>query len=209
MKLNSGSIFLSLTLVTVSMGAQADDTNIEKLIKSNGLGNTKVMSMYQSGQLVVDVKTPNKVILVNKETQRADEDADKAMYWYRGMNMIEFVAFNTNDFKIIPCTSGDNLFCGITPQYKYAADYLSNANPGVVMEFGTIEPSWLYNEFTTKHKCQIKAEGGGTYGLGSTGTYASCDELYRKEKLGKVFNQWINPGKKIDVVISSVLLTVK
>ncbi|MCE1782399.1 hypothetical protein LWT85_26855, partial [Enterobacter hormaechei] len=91
----------------------------------------------------------------------------------------EYKAFHQNKYKSLPCVKGEN-FCGIAPEYTYSQGYLTNKNPGVVVEFSTIEPGWLYNEFTTKHKCQIKAEGGGTYGLGVIGTSASCDNKYKK-----------------------------
>lgn len=202
-------LYLLLVFSAISStSAQAGDSNIEKLIEKNGLKDSKVMSMYKNGQLVVDVQTPNKVILKNKKNMPTDADAKTAMYWYRAMSVPEFVQFNKASFKNIPCSNAGNHFCGIAPAYNYAAKYLSNAEPGVIVEFGTIEPGWLFDNFTTQHACQIKAEGGGTYGLGPTGTSASCDLTYRKQGLGNVFNQWLGPDKKIDVTISSVLLAV-
>ncbi|WP_159876829.1 hypothetical protein [Aquitalea denitrificans] len=202
--------YLMLVPAAVSAAtAQASDTAIEKLITKNGLKNSKVMSMYKSGQLVVTVKTPHKIILTNRKNISVDADAQTAMYWYRAMSTKEYILFDKTAFTHIPCAQSDKHFCGIAPSYSYVAKYLSNAKPGIVVAFGTAEPGWLLKDFTGQHQCQIKAEGGGTYGLGPTGTSASCDLMYRKQGLGKVFNQWLGPDKKIDVTISSVLLTIK
>lgn len=56
-------------------------------------------------------------------------------------------------------------FCGITPQYTYAITYPQREKPKITIAFTTEGFGWLYNEFTTKYKCQIKAEGGGSLGL--------------------------------------------
>ncbi|TDB56899.1 hypothetical protein [Photorhabdus khanii] len=194
-----------LAISSFSMAACKTDPQIEKIITKNGLENTKVMSMYKNCTLSVLANTPNKVTLVNKKAAKRDDEAKNAMYWYRGMETKEYKIFHQNKYKSLPCVKGES-FCGIAPQYTYSQSYLTNKKPGVVIEFSTIEPKWLYNEFTTKHKCQVKAEGGGTYGLGVTGTSASCDDQYKKLGIGNVFNKWLEKPAKIDVIISYVLL---
>ncbi|OTA19039.1 hypothetical protein Xbed_02734 [Xenorhabdus beddingii] len=205
MKLNKSYLFLLPLLLGVSHFSMADKA-IEDLITKNGLKDTKVMSLYKNGTLVVEANTPNKVTLINKKAAKANKEAAKAMYWYRGMGNNEYRAFNANKYRKVPCTTEDKKFCGIAPEFNYSKGYLSNSNPGVVIEFSTIEPKWLYHDFTEVHKCQFKAEGGGTYGLGPIGTSASCDASYKKQGLGNVFNKWLEKPEKIDVIISYVLL---
>ncbi|WP_445497298.1 hypothetical protein [Photorhabdus sp. SF281] len=66
-----------------------------------------------------------------------------------------------------------------------------------------------HNEFTTRHECKTKAEGGGTYGLGRTGTsgdkVSSCVPGY---KVGVEFNKWLS-GNKIQAQVSYALLPKK
>ncbi|MCW7548859.1 hypothetical protein OO184_13175 [Photorhabdus sp. APURE] len=207
MNFNKKVFLISPFLLAMSSFSMAckTDPQIEKIITKNGLKDTKVMSMYKSCTLSVTANTPNKVTLVNKKAANRDDQAEKAMYWYRGMEIKEYKAFHQNKYKSLPCVKGES-FCGIAPQSTYSRGYLTNKSPGVVIEFSTIEPKWLYNEFTTKHKCQVKAEGGGTYGLGVTGTSASCDDQYKKLGIGNVFNKWLEKPAKIDVIISYVLL---
>ncbi|AKH65662.1 MULTISPECIES: hypothetical protein [Photorhabdus] len=207
MILNKKVFLISPFLLAMSSFSMAckTDPQIEKIITKNGLENTKVMSMYKNCTLSVLANTPNKVTLVNKKAAKRDDEAKNAMYWYRGMEIKEYKAFHQNKYKSLPCVKGES-FCGIAPQYTYSQSYLTNKKPGVVIEFSTIEPKWLYNDFTTKHKCQVKAEGGGTYGLGVTGTSASCDDQYKKLGIGNVFNKWLEKPAKIDVIISYVLL---
>ncbi|MGM3174158.1 hypothetical protein [Dickeya lacustris] len=188
-----------------SQAASAADDNVIKLIKKNDLDNTRVLTMYQNGGLVVATETPNKLILVNPKVKITNENADNAMSWYRGMQFAEYKTFDANKYKTLPCVQQDS-FCGITPEYNYAKEYLTIQNPGVMIEFRTIEPGWLYNDFSTKHHCQIKAEGGGTYGLGQKGTSGSCDADYKKQGLGNIFNTWLQAPQKIDPIIAYVLL---
>ncbi|EYU16892.1 hypothetical protein CE143_15895 [Photorhabdus luminescens] len=208
MILNKKVFLISPFLLAVSSFSMAckTDPKIEKIITKNGLEKTKVMSMYKNCTLSVSADTPNKVTLVNNKAANRDAEAKKAMYWYRGMGIKEYKAFHQNKYKSLPCVKGKS-FCGIAPEYTYSQGYLTNSNPGVVVEFSTIEPSWLYNDFKIKHKCEYKAEGGGTYGLGVTGTSASCDSEYQRVGIGNVFNRWLSEKPaKIDVIISYVLL---
>ncbi|KMJ45905.1 hypothetical protein ABLB69_06390 [Xenorhabdus khoisanae] len=206
MKLNKKNyLFLMPFLLGVSHFSVADKA-IENLITKNGLKDTKVMSLYKNGTLVVEANTPNKVTLINKKAAKANKEAKDAMYWYRGMGSNEYKVFDANKYRKLPCVTEENAFCGIAPRFDYSKGYLTNKNPGVVIEFSTIEPKWLYHDFTKLHKCQPKAEGGGTYGLGPIGTFASCDDAYKQKGMGKVFNKWLEKPEKIDVIISYVLL---
>ncbi|MCW7548858.1 hypothetical protein OO184_13170 [Photorhabdus sp. APURE] len=208
MNLNKKAFLISPFLLAMSSFSMActTDPQIEGIITQNGLAGTKVMSMYKNCTLTVTANTQNKVTLTNSKAAKRDNVAEKAMYWYRGMGLNEYIAFDGNKYTNIPCVTQAS-FCGIAPEYTYSQGYLTNRNPGVVIEFSTIEPSWLYNDFTTKHHCQYKAEGGGTYGLGVTGTSASCDAEYRRIGIGNVFNRWLSEKPiKIDVIISYVLL---
>ncbi|SFN68969.1 hypothetical protein [Xenorhabdus japonica] len=207
MKLNKSHFFLLPVLLVVSHFSIADKA-IEDLITKNGLKDTKVMSLYKNGTLSVEVNTANKVTLTNKKAAKANKEAQEAMYWYRTMQMKEYKDFDTNKYREVPCVTEENAFCGIAPSFNYVTEkYLSNKKPGVVIEFSTIEPKWLYQDFTVSHKCQVKPEDGTTsYGLGPSGTSASCDASYKKDGLGKVFNKWLEKPEKIDVIISYVLL---
>uniref|UniRef100_UPI0036DA98EE hypothetical protein n=1 Tax=Photorhabdus sp. RM322S TaxID=3342825 RepID=UPI0036DA98EE len=207
MSFNKKVFLISPFLLIMSSFSMAckTDPEVEKVIIKNNLQDTKVMSMYKSCTLTVDVNTPNKITLINKKALNLDSNSEKAMYWYRGMGINEYKVFDHNKYTKVPCVTEES-FCGIAPEYTYAKSYLTNKNPGVVIEFSTIEPGWLYNDFTVKNKCQIKAEGGGTYGLGKTGTSASCDVEYKKLGIGNVFNKWLEKPTKIDVIIFYVVL---
>lgn len=196
-----GAVLASL----ISQGASAADAKVESLIKKNGLDNTRVLSMYQNGGLQIQTETPNKLILVNPKVRATDENAAKAMYWYRGMQFAEYKTFDANKYTTLPCVQQDS-FCGITPEYTYAAQYLTIEKPGVMIQFSTIEPGWLYSDFNSKHHCQIKAEGGGTFGLGVKGTSGSCDAEYKQKGLGNVFNTWLRSPQKIEPILAYVLL---
>ncbi|WJV65309.1 hypothetical protein PCO86_13340 [Pectobacteriaceae bacterium CE70] len=204
------SLFSAMTLyVSLACSAQAaPDPAIVGVIASNGLDNTRVMTMYKNGTLQLTTDTANKIILTNPKAAKSNIDAAHSMYWYRGMGIAEYKQFDTNRYKIIPCVSQAS-FCGIAPEYDYSASYLTIKDPGVMILFSTIEPGWLYDDFTTKHHCQIKAEGGGTYGLGITGTSASCDATYKKKGIGNVFNGWLQAPQKIEPIIAYVLLPKK
>ncbi|WP_192456777.1 hypothetical protein [Musicola keenii] len=194
-----------LATTLMSQGVSAADAKVESVIKKNGLDNTRVLAMYQNGNLQLQTETSNKLILVNPKVRATDVEASKAMYWYRGMQFDEYKTFDATKFKTLPCVQQDS-FCGITPEYTYAAKYLTIEKPGVMVQFSTIEPGWLYNEFTNKHRCQIKAEGGGTFGLGGKGTSGSCDAEYKNKGLGNIFNGWLQPPQKIEPIIAYVLL---
>ncbi|MDX7991751.1 hypothetical protein [Xenorhabdus littoralis] len=205
MKLNKSHFFLIPVLLGVSHFSMADKA-IEDLITKNGLKDTKVMSLYKNGTLSVEVTTKNKVTLINKKAAKDNKEASQAMYWYRAMGLNEYKKFDSNKYRKVPCVTEKNSFCGIAPEFKYSKGYLGNNNPGVVIEFSTKKPKWLYDDFYELHKCKVKGEGGGTYGLGPRGTSASCNASYKQKGLGNVFNQWLEEPEKIDVIISYVLL---
>ncbi|MBC8953060.1 hypothetical protein [Xenorhabdus sp. PB62.4] len=206
MRLNKKSYLLMLPILLGVSHFSVADKAIEDLITKNGLKDTKVMSLYKNGTLVVETNTSNKVTLINKKAAKANKAAEDAMYWYRGMGSNEYKAFDANKYRKVPCVTEAKAFCGIAPRFDYSKGYLTNKNPGVVIEFSTIEPKWLYNDFHGQHGCEVKAEGGGTYGLGPAGTSASCDTTYKQKGLGNVFNKWLEKPEKIDVIISYVLL---
>ncbi|WP_244161650.1 MULTISPECIES: hypothetical protein [Photorhabdus] len=95
------------------------------------------------------------------------------------MQINEYQEFDMNRNEKISCVQ-ENVFCGITPKFIYSQSYLTNNNPGVVIEFKTKRAGWLYGDFTTAHNCRPKAEAGtSSYGLGRRGISESCDVEYK------------------------------
>ncbi|WP_118987794.1 hypothetical protein [Photorhabdus sp. CRCIA-P01] len=206
-------IFLIFTLLIMnhfSMACNIDPT-VENIIKSYGLQETKVMSMYKKCELDV-VNTGNRIILTNNKFQNRDEHAGIAMYWYRGMGIEEYKLFDSNNFKKIPCANIPNRFCGISPEYTYAKSYPMREDKKFVIEFSTVEPGWLYNEFTTKHNCEINIESRGeSYGLGGIGTLKKDESNCKSKgyKVGDEFNKWLSEKPiKIEATISYVQLPI-
>ncbi|ETS33704.1 hypothetical protein BB987_14440 [Photorhabdus temperata] len=201
-----------LAMSSFSMACIKDPEVIRNQVKDaiikNGLEKTKVMSMYENCKLRANVKDFEKrrdIELNNTSTYNQDNDAVNAKYWYRGMSRDEYILLDRNGYNKIPCVEEES-YCGIAPQYTYAKTYPKSVKPKITIEFSTEGLGWLYNEFTTKNKCQTKAEGGGTYGLGRTGTsgdkVSSCVAGY---KVGVEFNNWLS-GHKIQSQVSYVLL---
>ncbi|EYU14077.1 MULTISPECIES: hypothetical protein [Photorhabdus] len=202
---------LLLAISSFSMACMKDPENIRNQVKdaitANGLAKTKVMSLYTNCVLRVKDNTPNKLTLKSSKTSNSDNEAEKSMYWYRGMEIKEYQTFDKNRNEKISCVQ-ENSFCGIAPQFTYSQSYLTNKKPGVVIEFKTEKAGWLYNDFTTKNGCKTKAEGGGTYGLGVTGTSASCNSAYKQRGIGNIFNGWLSKNK-VQAQVAYVLLQKK
>ncbi|AXG48118.1 hypothetical protein GPY51_22290 [Photorhabdus laumondii subsp. laumondii] len=205
--------FLIATLLVVSHFSMACNTDpmVEHIIKSYGLQETKVMSMYKNCELDV-VNTGNRIILTNNKSKNRNERAEIAMYWYRGMGIEEFKLFDSNKFKSIPCVNVPNRFCGISPEYTYAKSYPMREDKKFVIEFSTVEPGWLYNEFTTKHNCEIDVESRGeSYGLGGIGALkkdkSNCQP--KGYKVGDEFNKWLSEKPvKIEAIIAYIQLPI-
>ncbi|AWK42801.1 MULTISPECIES: hypothetical protein [Photorhabdus] len=205
--------FLIATLLVVSHFSMACNTDpmVEHIINSYGLQETKVMSMYKNCELDV-VNTGNRIILTNNKSKNKNERAEIAMYWYRGMGIEEFKLFDSNKFKSIPCVNVPNRFCGISPEYTYAKSYPMREDKKFVIEFSTVEPGWLYNEFTTKHNCEIDVESRGeSYGLGGIGALkkdkSNCQP--KGYKVGDEFNKWLSEKPvKIEAIIAYIQLPI-
>ncbi|KGM27275.1 hypothetical protein CE143_15890 [Photorhabdus luminescens] len=212
MSLNK-KVFLIFTLLAMSHFSVACniDPTVENIIKSYGLQETKVMSMYKKCELDA-VNTGNRIILTNHKSQNRNERAEIAMYWYRGMGIEEFKLFDSNKFKSIPCVNVPNRFCGISPEYTYAKSYPMREDKKLVIEFSTVKPGWLYNEFTTKHNCEIYVESRGeSYRLGGMGALkedeSNCEP--KGYKVGDEFNNWLSEKPvKIEVTISYIQLPI-
>lgn len=219
MNLSKNIFFISpflLAMSSFSMACMQDPENIRNQVKDaidyNGLSKTKVMSMYGNCKLRANVKNfekRNDIELNNTVTLNQDDEAATAKYWYRGMGKDEYILLDRNGYNAIPCVT-EASYCGITPQYTYAKTYPTSEKPKITIEFSTEGSGWLYNEFTTQHQCQIKAEGGGSYGLGRTGTsgdrVSSCKPA--EYRVGVEFNRWLS-GHKIQSQVSYVLLPKK
>jgi hypothetical protein len=106
------------------------------------------------------------IFLTAPAKQHAYIEASKTRYWYRSMTPPEFDQLNRNNRF-----HGDS-YGGIAPHREYVRSYFNNKSAGThIVEFTTPDEGFLYGEFS-RHKTQwgdIKAEGGGTYGLGPAG----------------------------------------
>ncbi|EYU14076.1 MULTISPECIES: hypothetical protein [Photorhabdus] len=212
MNLNKKIFFIAPFLLTISnfsMACMQDPENIRNQVKNaitaNGLAKTKVMSLYENCVLRVSVNTPNKLTLTSNKTVNSDNEIEESMYWYRGMQINEYQGFDRNSNEKISCVQ-ENVFCGIAPKFTYSQSYLTNNNPGVVIEFKTKRAGWLYGDFTTAHNCRPKVEAGTlSYGLGRRGTSESCDAEYKQRGIGNIFNEWLSTNK-IQAQVAYVLL---
>ncbi|WP_323837814.1 hypothetical protein [Photorhabdus africana] len=120
------------------------------------------------------------------------------------MGKKEYISLDEKGYNEIPCVTEES-FCGITPQYTYAKPYPQGKKPKIMIEFTTEGSGWLYNEFTTKHKCEYKLEAGASsYGLGKTGTKCK-DSKDPKYNAGTEFNKWLSTNK-IQAQVAYVLL---
>ncbi|MDE1149598.1 MAG: hypothetical protein PW843_23855 [Azospirillaceae bacterium] len=190
-------LMLVFGLVVLPSLAGAVDMTPEQIRATlNANGMPKMVALYDKGLLVLDTKntTVNIMRLTSTRGIYKDAEAENAMYWYRGMSSAEantFVAGGSNSVAW-----QQNSYVGIAPQYSYVQKYLTSADPGAIIEFGTDNAGWLYTQWSKDHPCKVKAEGGGTYGLGYTGSTASCNQgttAYKPpiQGLGQIFNPWL------------------
>ncbi|MEQ2016393.1 hypothetical protein ABLB90_07340 [Photorhabdus bodei] len=212
MNFNKKVFFISpflLAMSSFSMACMQDTAEIRNQVKNaitaNGLAKTKVMSLYENCVLRIEVNTDYKFTLESNKTVNSDNEIGKSMYWYRGMYINEYQGFDRNRNEKIPCVQ-DNSFCGIAPKFTYSKSYLSNDKPGVVIEFKTEKDGWLFNEFTTEHKCEYKGEAGTlSYGLGKKGSKCKAPPQYNT---GVEFNKWLSTNE-IQAQVAYVLLSKK
>ncbi|WP_454020733.1 hypothetical protein [Azospirillum sp. Marseille-Q6669] len=177
--------------------AAADTMTASDIINTLKRNNMDVLiPMYEKGILILDSKntTVNAMKLVRNYAAFADAEAEKAKFWYRGMPTQQANDFINSNYSRLGLP--EKSFVGIAPRFSYVMQYVTNSDPGVVFEFGTDSEGWLYKQWSVDHPCQIKAEGGGTYGLGPSGTYASCNNgpnAYKPkiDNLGGMFNKWL------------------
>lgn len=144
--------------------------------------------------------------------------ADKTTHWYRGMPKDEFD--DLFKFNIVKAT--DNSYTGIAPNREYVKKgFFSNQASGThIVEFGNSlnlsfdEDFSIYRQF---HQLgfSIKAEGGGTFGLGDAGSSSTAqslavrkygtekgrnkepakEDLERMKSPSDLFTEWLMKGK--------------
>ncbi|MCM2291821.1 hypothetical protein NAC44_05710 [Allorhizobium sp. BGMRC 0089] len=185
---------LLMTLPGLAFAESMTPAQIEKTLKDNNM--SAMIPLYQSGALVLDEKntTVNIMRLNSPDGAYEESAAADAQYWYRGMPAQEANSFVANGSVAVEWQ--ENSYIGIAPQYSYSKDYLKAKNPGAVIEFKTAAAQWLYDQWSVQHSCTIKAEGGGTYGLGYKGSTQSCNKGKNAFKppiqgLGAIFNPWL------------------
>lgn len=188
-------ILLVAMLFGLMSAAFAEDMTREEIIRTlekNHLDS--LVGLYIKGALVLDAKgtTINKMQLKRNGAVFHEAEASTAQYWYRGMGIAETNQLVEGGYGSVYWDVDS--YVGIAPMFTYAASYLTIKNPGAVVEFATDREGWLYGQWYGKHGCQIKAEGGGTYGLGVKGSIASCNKPKFDppvKALGKVFSGWM------------------
>ncbi|WP_375576712.1 hypothetical protein [Paracidovorax oryzae] len=174
------------------LAEEMSQADIIRTLEANDLAS--LVPLVQKGILVLNVSgtTVNKMQLQRSGFVPHDEDAAAARYWYRGMPIPEVNALVASSYNTLVWDVPS--FVGIAPSYPYAYSYLSIKSPGAVVEFGTDASGWLFQQWSKDNTCRIKAEGGGTYGLGLTGTFASCTASKfppGTRALGEVFSRWM------------------
>ncbi|MBE9036013.1 hypothetical protein [aff. Roholtiella sp. LEGE 12411] len=199
-------VFSLVLMILFSAGsASAVEMSKEEIIKTLERNNLeKLVELVDKGYLVLDAKntTVNQMKLIRKGLVTYDKTAENAAYWYRSMMIPEAQHLLENSYKTLKWNQ--KTFLGIAPSFPYASSYLTAKNPGITVEFGTDGNGWLYQQWSKDNTCQIKAEGGGTYGLGLTGTIASCDQKKFPSPvlaLGSIFSDWMNSFKVTTKVI--------
>lgn len=106
------------------------------------------------------------IFLTAPAQQDAYMEAANTQYWYRAMTPDEFDMLNRNNRFF-----GDS-YGGIAPNRQYVRGYFTNNSEGThIIEFRTPGAGYLHGQFSPKilEWGGVKAEGGGTYGLGPTG----------------------------------------
>lgn len=194
-------IILAVMLVFLGSAASAVDMTKEEVIstlKKNDLAS--LIDLYSKGALVLDTDetTVNKMQLKRNGASYYDSPAPTAKFWYRGMGIQETNQLIAGGYTSVNWNGDVPSFVGIAPEFSYAKGYLTIGSPGTVVEFGTDNAGWLFNQWTTGHNCQVKAEGGGTYGLGTKGTIASCNKPKFEPAvtgLGAIFSAWMKDSK--------------
>ncbi|TYL44700.1 hypothetical protein [Dickeya sp. ws52] len=201
---------LATATVLFAHPSQAASTEVENVLKRNGLDNTQIMTLYRNGELVVKEDTPDhSLVLVNPAAIKMPESTIRnAKYWYQTMPVAEYRTFDANSHTTLPCTQ-QYTDCKLTLEYSYTQKLLYKEKTGILVQFVTPQEGWLYEDFVTRHHCPIKQEGGGSFILGEKGKAAvasgECDKEYRTAGLGTVFNTLLKQNK-ITPVIAYVLL---
>ncbi|MEI7375529.1 hypothetical protein [Dickeya chrysanthemi] len=201
---------LATATVLFAHPSQAASTEVENVLKRNGLDNTQIMTLYRNGELVVKEDTPDhSLVLVNPAAIKMPESTIRnAKYWYQAMPVAEYRTFDANGHTTLPCTQ-QYTDCKLTLEYSYTQNLLYKEKTGILVQFVTPQEGWLYEDFVTRHHCPIKQEGGGSFILGEKGKAAvasgECDKEYRTAGLGTVFNTLLKQNK-ITTVIAYVLL---
>jgi hypothetical protein len=186
---------LAVVLVFLGNVASADNMTKEEIISTLNKSNlSSLVDLYSKGALVLDAAgtTVNKMQLKRNGASYYNSVASQARFWYRGMGITETNQLIKDGYTSVNWNVPS--FVGIAPEFSYAKSYLTIENPGAVVEFGTDNAGWLSNQWTTGHGCQVKSEGGGTYGLGTKGTISSCNKpafMPAVAGLGKIFSDWM------------------
>lgn len=202
---------LATTVVLFSQPSQATSSEVENVLKRNGLDNTQIMTLYRNGELSVKEDTQlHTLTLVNKAVVDTPQSTTRnAKYWYHAMPLAEYRTFEANGLTTLPCTQ-QYTDCKLTLEYSYTQKSLSKEKAGILIQFSTPKEGWLYEDFVTRHHCPVKQEGGGSFILGEKGKAAvasgECDKEYRDMGLGNVFNNYLKQ-KSVTPIIAYVLLT--
>ncbi|AUQ25330.1 hypothetical protein [Dickeya zeae] len=202
---------LATTVVLFSQPSQATSSEVENVLKRNGLDNTQIMTLYRNGELSVKEDTQlHTLTLVNKAVVDTPQSTTRnAKYWYHAMPLAEYRTFEANGLTTLPCTQ-QYTDCKLTLEYSYTQKSLSKEKAGILIQFSTPKEGWLYEDFVTRHHCPVKQEGGGSFILGEKGKAAvasgECDKEYRGMGLGSVFNNYLKQ-KSVTPIIAYVLLT--
>ncbi|MBP2837699.1 hypothetical protein [Dickeya parazeae] len=202
---------LATTVVLSSQPSQATSSEVENVLKRNGLDNTQIMTLYRNGELSVKEDTQlHTLTLVNKAVVETPQSTTRnAKYWYHAMPLAEYRTFEANGLTTLPC-SQQYTDCKLTLEYSYTQKSLSKEKAGILIQFSTPKEGWLYEDFVTRHHCPVKQEGGGSFILGEKGKAAvasgECDKEYRGMGLGNVFNHYLKQ-KSVIPIIAYVLLT--
>lgn len=157
------------------LGAIKSNFNIDK----RDVNNSRILNMFENGNLRVtpESKDTRTITLVNAKYDfaRAPKDIEYAHCFFRAMTTDEYNEFeNTGLLK-------ESSYTGISPDYTYCQNYLSENRPGVIVMFSGNNTDSYIKDLAKDTKAQAKAENGAmSYGLGATGGNPAFSTGFRR-----------------------------
>lgn len=169
-------------------------TTRAKQIKSNFVDSfEKTLLTNLTHQLRYDRHNDDVIFFSSTPGREEHLEAARAQYWYRTMKKSEYLLHKKDgEFVELPD------FAGVAPNHKYSRGYLTNNSDEIMTLEWDIPGAGKLYQMMTANGITVKAEGGGTYGLGTAGTQdhrAGVDHI----KSHAIFNSISGRFKVVDL----------